>query len=140
MSLRNPSHVSATTGSDQACDVCPCSTDHLIEASRTTPTLCVLVIRIGPSRNPASSIHVVPVISPFPFNENQPANTWSFEVLPRGRIAVTPVRTGPAPTLRGPSPELRVVIPTSIPGTSVIPFSAAGDPSNGIPRSRARGL
>src|SRR5436190_5582529 len=138
MSFRNPSHVSATTGSDHACEAWPCSTDHLIEASRTTPTLCVLVMRIGPSRKPASSIQVVPVISPLPFSENQPANTWSFEFFPRGRIAVTPVRTGPAPTLSGPAPEMRVVAPTSTPGTSVIAFSAAGAPSNGIPRSRAR--
>src|SRR5262249_40135731 len=75
ISFSDPSHVSATTGSDHACDVCPCSTDHLIDASRTTPTLWVLVMRLGPSRTPPSSIQVVPVISPLPFNENQPANT-----------------------------------------------------------------
>src|SRR6185436_8336441 len=120
MSFRYPSQVSATTGSDQACEVCPCAIDHLIDASRTTPTLWVLVMRTGPSRNPASSIQVVPVISPLPFNENQPAKTWSLELLPRGRIAVTPVRTGPLPTLSAPSPEMSVVTPTSTPATSVI--------------------
>ena len=47
---------------------------HWITASRTTPTLWVLVIITGPSRKPDSSIQVVPVISPLPFSENQPAN------------------------------------------------------------------
>ena len=50
---------------------------HLMDASRTVPTLCVLVMNTAPSRKPASSIQVVPVISPLPFKENQPANTWS---------------------------------------------------------------
>src|SRR6476469_4104618 len=140
MSFRYPSHVSATTGSDHACDAIPWSTDHLIDASRTTPTLCVLVIRMGPSRKPASSIHVVPVISPLPFSENQPANTWSFDALPRGKIAVTPVRTGPAPTFSAPSPETSVVTPTSTPATSVIALSVPGVPSKGTPTARARGL
>ena len=35
-----------------------------MDASRTTPTLCVLVMNTGPSRKPPSSIHAVPVISP----------------------------------------------------------------------------
>ena len=74
-------------------------------ASRTTPTLWVLVIMTGPSRNPDSSTQVVPVISPLPFSENQPAKTGSStEALPRGRMAVTPVRTGPLPTTSAPSP------------------------------------
>ena len=34
---------------------------------------------------------------------------WSVE---RGRIAVTPLRTGPSPTTRGPSPRMRVAWPT----------------------------
>src|SRR5262245_33400236 len=97
-------------------------------------------MKTGPSRNPASSIHVVPVISPLPFIENQPAKTWSFDPLPRGRIAVTPVRTGPLPTFSAPSPEMSVVIPTSTPATSVIALSGPGVPSNGMPRSRARGF
>src|SRR3954454_13309122 len=94
----------------------------------------------GPSRNPASSIHVVPVISPLPFIENQPANTGSFDPFPRGRTAVTPVRTGPAPAFNGPSPASSVVMPTSTPATSVIAFNGPGVPSNGTPRSRARGF
>jgi len=63
---------------------------------------------------------VVPVISPLPFCENQPAKTGSVAPLPRGRMAVTPVRTGPAPTRKAPCPETRVVCPTSTPGTSVM--------------------
>ena len=77
-------------------------------ASRTTPTLCVLVIMTGPSRKPDSSIQVVPVISPLPLSENQPANTGSVDVVPRGKMAVTPVRTGPVPTSSLPSPEISV--------------------------------
>ena len=73
---------------------------HAITASRTTPTLWVLVIITGPSRKPESSTQVVPVISPLPLSVNQPANTESSEFLPRGRMAVTPVRTGPTPTFR----------------------------------------
>ena len=46
-------------------------------ASRTTPTLWVLVIITGPSRKPDSSTQVVPVISPLPFSEYQPAKTGS---------------------------------------------------------------
>src|SRR6185369_6870055 len=106
-------------------------------ASRTTPTLCVLVIITGPSRNPESSTQVVPVISPLPFNENQPAKTASIESLPRGRTAVTPVRTGPMPTFKGPSPEIKVVCPTSTPLMSVMALNSPGVPSNGTPKSRA---
>src|SRR5690348_13714745 len=99
-----------------------CLTAHLIAASRTVPTLWVLVMNIGPSRKPPSSIHVVPVISPLPLMENHDANTGSLDVLPRGSTAVTPVLTGPLPTTRGPSPEISVVNPTSTPATSVIAF------------------
>src|SRR5437016_10953684 len=48
---------------------------HWITASRTTPTLCVLVIITGPSRKPDSSNQVVPVISPLPLSDHQPAKT-----------------------------------------------------------------
>src|SRR5207302_7902241 len=137
MSLRPPSHVSATTGSDQS-NCWPLRTCQAITASRTTPTLCVLVIITGPPRNPDSSIQVVPVISPLPFNVNQPAKTASPECLPRGRIAVTPVRTGPCPTTSRPTPETSVTWPTSTPATSVMAFSGPGVPVNGTPRSRAR--
>src|SRR5580693_2652007 len=102
MSLSQPSQVSPTTGSDHQYPVVsapPCASRHWMVASRTTPTLCVLVIITGPSRNPDSSTHVVPVISPLPLSDHQPAKTGSFmEFIPRGRIAVTPVRMGPLPT------------------------------------------
>src|SRR5262249_29371130 len=77
MSLSQPSQVSATTGSDHQSSSEPsllCSTVQRITASRTTPTLCVLVIMTGPTRKPDSSTQVVPVISPLPFCEYQPAN------------------------------------------------------------------
>src|SRR5580698_1156483 len=94
----------------------------------------------GPSRKPESSSQVVPVISPAPFSANHAPKTASLESLPRGRTAVTPVRTGPTPTFKAPSPEIRVVWPTSTPLTSVMAFKAPGVPSKGTPRSRARGL
>src|SRR5437879_3917101 len=101
-------------------------------ASRTTPTLCVLVIITGPSRKPDSSTQVVPVISPFPFSDHQPAKTGLLiESFPRGSTAVTPVRTGPLPTCNFPSPELSVVCPTVTPETSVMALSGPGVPSNG---------
>ena len=80
MSFSQPSQVSATTGSDHQSSSgpgLPCATRHWMTASRTTPTLCVLVIITGPSRNPDSSTQVVPVISPLPFCANQAANTGS---------------------------------------------------------------
>src|SRR3984885_13507222 len=92
----------------------------------------------GPYKNPDSSTQVVPVISPFPFSVNHPANTGSTEFFPRGNTAVTPVRTGPVPTTNFPSPEIRVRYPTSTPFTSVIASSCPGVPSNGTPKSRAR--
>src|SRR5580704_11879860 len=93
---------------------------------------------IGPSRNPDSSIQVVPVISPLPFCENHPAKTGELSRRPRGRIAVTPVRTGPSPTTSFPSPRMIVRCPTSTPATSVMALMRPGVPANAIPRSRAR--
>src|SRR5579863_2034194 len=139
-SFNSPSHVSATTGNDHQYSEsagCPCLILQAITASRTTPTLCVFVIMTGPSRKPDSSTQVVPVISPLPFSENQPAKTESVEVLPRGRIAVTPVRTGPCPATSLPSPEISVFTPISTPFTSVIASSGPGVPSKGTPKSRA---
>ncbi len=98
------------------------------------------MIAIGVESAPTSSIHVVPVISPLPLSEYQPAaHGTPTPSRPRGRIAVTPVRTGPAPTTSGPSPEISVVTPTSTPGTSVIALNAPGVPGSGIPSARARG-
>src|SRR5271157_4516348 len=55
-------------------------------------------------------------------------------------MAVTPVRTGPLPTMSLPEPEMSVVWPTSTPFTSVMALLGPGVPSKGTPRSRARGL
>src|SRR4029077_9565461 len=108
---------------------------------RTTPTLWVLVIITGPSRKPDSSTQVVPVISPFPLSDHQPANTGLDMVsFPRGRIAVTPVRTGPLPIRSFPSPEISVVWPTVTPATSVMALTVPGVQSKERPTSRARGL
>src|SRR5580704_4647267 len=144
MSFSHPSQVSATTGSDHQAPVAsagPCATRQAITASRTTPTLWVLVIITGPSRKPDSSTHAVPVISPLPFCENHAANTGlDSESWPRGSTAVTPVRTGPLPTCSLPDPEITVVWPTVTPATSVMALSGPGVPSKGTPRSRARGF
>ena len=72
--------------------------------------------------------------------ENQAAKTGSVDFRPRGKMAVTPVRTGPAPTFNLPSPEISVVCPTATPLTSVIALSGPGEPSSGMPRSRVRGF
>src|SRR5204862_1296119 len=97
------------------------------------PTACVLVIATGPSNVPDSLIQETPVISPLPFWEWKPAATGSpVPAGPRGWMAVTPVRTA--------LPLIRVVYPTSTPGTSVMAFHRPGRPPKGIPRARARGL
>src|ERR1700758_137739 len=117
MSLSQPSQVSATTGNDHQDSVAsagPCATRQAITASRTTPTEWVLVMSTGLSRKPDSSTQVVPVISPLPFCEYQPAKeNRSIDALPRGSTAVPPVRTGPLPTTSLPLPEMSVVCPTS---------------------------
>src|SRR5438552_8587589 len=139
MSFRWPSHVSATTGSDQIASAQPAADGHRFRAksmtaSRTTPTELVLVMRTGPSSRPDSSSHAMPVISPLPLRLNAPAKHASRPLFPRprGSTAVTPVRMR--------SPSTRVTWPTSTPGTSVIASKRPGVPnSNGMPRSRARG-
>ena len=56
-----------------------------------------------------------------------------------GRIAVTPVRTGPCPTTSRPSPSMSVVWPTRTPGTSVMAFTGpVGTWPMAKPRSRKR--
>ena len=60
----------------------PRFTFQAMTASRTTPTLCVLVIMMGPSRKPESSSQVVPVISPLPLSVNQAPKTESLRVFP----------------------------------------------------------
>ena len=79
-------------------------------ASRAMPQAWVLVIVTGRVMAPTSAIMWVPVISPLPFWLWKPANTGSRQRLGgRGRMAVTPVRTGPRPGTSGPSPAMRVV-------------------------------
>src|ERR1035437_3365636 len=140
MSFCPPSYVSAATGSCQGCTSRrPPRVSHAMIASRTTPTLCVFVMPIGPSRNPPSVIQVVPVISPFPLYAYQLAKTGSRLSFPRGKTTVTPVRTGPWPTTSRPSPSISVVKPTSTPATSVIASSRPAVPPMGSARSRSRG-
>src|SRR5262245_35314008 len=128
------------TGRAQSCWPLTFFASHLTVPSRTVPTLVVLVSMTGPSRKPDSSTQAVPVISPLPLSENQPAKAGSLaSFLPRGSTAVTPVRTGPSPTLSLPCPATMVACPTSTPFTSVIALCGPGAPSNGTPRSRARG-
>ena len=123
MSLRKPSYVSPTTGSDQASS----SAERAAIASRTTPTLNVFVIPIGVVSRPDSRTHSRPVSSPFPFSRWQPANNGTSG----GTITVTPVRIA--------SPSMSVECPTRTPPTSVIAFRGPGLPSPiAIPSSRAR--
>src|SRR5687767_7005020 len=138
-SFSSPSQVSATTGVDHQypeASGSPFFTRHAIVASCTVPTLWVLVSITGPSSRPDSSIHERPVISPAPFNTKLPAKAGVVMVSrPRGRMAVTPVRTL-RPSARS---SISVTCPTVTPATSVIALSGPGLPSNGTPRSRARG-
>ncbi len=138
-SLRNASEVSPTTGWCHGISRFSTSANQLFTASRTAPTEYVPVIITGPPSTPPSITHGAPVISPKPLPANHPANTGA-QVLPFGRIAVTPVRTGPLPGTSGPLPSMMVVWPTSTPATSVMAFKGPGVPSNGTPSARARGF
>ena len=110
MSLSSPSQVSATTGRLKCSVSGNFLVPHSTTASRVTPTLCVLVSSTGPSRKPDSSTHSAPVISPFPLKEYTAAGTGvSLFSFPSGKMAVTPVRTGPWPTTSLPSPSTKVV-------------------------------
>src|SRR5689334_12436544 len=58
-----------------------------------------------------------------------------------GRMAVTPVRTGPFPRRSGPAPRMMVECPTRTPATSVMEFQRPGRKRpSGTPSSRARYL
>src|SRR5215510_11472947 len=123
MSLRKPSNVSPTTGSDQASS----SEERAAIASRTTPTLNVLVIPIGVVSKPDSRTHSSPVSSPLPLSRWQPANSG----VSGGTMTVTPVRTS--------SSSISVEWPTSTPSTSLIALRGPDSPSPiAMPRSRAR--
>ena len=103
-SFRTPSYVSATTGRLNSNDL-PRFSAHAISASRTVPTLLVVVSSTGPYSSPDSFSQCVPVISPFPFSTCVPPNTGASPAFPRGHTAVTPDRTGPFPTTSFPSPK-----------------------------------
>ena len=109
-------------------------------ASRTMPTLWVLVIMTGPSRSriPRSRW----CRSSRRCRSARTMRRRRDRTVPaaRGMTAVTPVRTGPLPTTSLPSPEMSVVWPTVTPATSVIAFHFPGVPSKGTPRSRAPGF
>src|SRR5262245_13243577 len=103
-------------------------------ASRTTPTECVFVMQTGVARRPCSASQMVPVISPFPLNEWNPAVTALVQMSPpAGQIAVTPVRATAGVSCT------TVVWPTRTPPTSVMAFSGPGGswPVR-RPRSRSR--
>src|SRR3954468_12026675 len=141
MSLRAPSYVSPTTGSDQKTESRAWAlAAWLTSASRTTPTEWVLVMPMTPPSSPDSRTHSRPVSSPFPLSRWQPAKTRSVHGSSScGTTMVTPVRTGPSPTTSGPSPLMSVVWPTRTPGTSVIASCGPGSSSPiRRPSSRAR--
>jgi len=100
------------------------------DARDTTPTLCVLVIITSASRpllRATYSRH-----SPLPFSENQPPNTGTLELsLPRGRIAVTPVRIS---CLGRRADESG--LPTVTAATSVIRVQWSGVAVEGVCRGR----
>jgi hypothetical protein len=78
------------------------------KASRTTPTLWVLVSAIGVVSRPDSRTHSNPVSSPLPLSRWAPANTGFVPISSCGMTTVTPVRIGPTPRSRAPWPSIRV--------------------------------
>src|ERR1700752_5294563 len=128
MSWRSPPQVSTQSGSSHSR-----ASRGLFRLTQLTtpvwqaPIACVFDSTTGRLNDPASSIQVVPVISPLPLSEYQPAaHGRPIPSRPRGRIAVTPVRTE--------VPPINVVTPTSTPPTSVIALSGPGSPGKVIPR------
>src|SRR6202158_906160 len=102
----------------------------------------VLVSRIGVSMSPHSMTWVSPETSPAPLSTKPPPVIRSMKMFPwSGRMAVTPVRTGPVPGLSGPSPRMIVEWPTRTPSTSVIALFLPGlNRPSGTPSSLARTL
>ena len=120
-SFRTPSHVSPTTGRLHGGVPGTLSSDQRIISSCTTPTECVFVMQIGVVKKPDSRIHSRPVISPFPLSRCVPAKSGCADFSTDcGKIAVTPVRTGPLPRTNAPSPEMIVSAATRTPATSLI--------------------
>src|SRR5260370_28683717 len=102
----------------------------------------VLVSRIGVSMSPHSITWVIPDTSPAPLSTNPPPVIRSMKMFPwSGRMAVTPVRTGPVPGLSRPSPRMIVECPTRTPSTSVIAlYLPVRNRPSGTPSSLARTL
>ncbi len=82
----------------------------------------ILIDELQPCRGARTVNHIVPAL------------------VPGGRIAVTPVRTGPSAICWGSTPSIRVTCPTRTPSTSVIALLGPVSYSPiRIPDSRARG-
>ena len=116
------------------------STDAATRASRTIPTLWVLVIATGDVSRPDFAD---------PLEAGQLA--VAVEAVAAGEDGFAPgLRAarrddghagpdGPVPTTSGPSPEISVVWPTRTPATSVMALSGPGTPRPIVrPRSRKR--
>ena len=138
MSLSTPSHVSATTGQR------PQEVVAVVEHPGDGRVACDAdAVRV---RDEHGSFEQAPPrrSRPSPSSRRSRSARTSRQrrapstPAPRGRMAVTPVRTGPSPRTSGPSPWTIVACPTSTPATSVIALSGPGVPSNGTPTSRAR--
>ena len=78
-SRRRPAATTTSRGSPRR------STEAATSASRTTPTLCVLVIATGVVSSPDSRTHSRPVSSPLPLSRWQPAKTGSRQRLASAR-------------------------------------------------------
>jgi len=144
MSFSQPSHVPqppAATTSHRRAPPCDARRSIGMTASRTTPTLCVFVIITGPPETGffpprlCRSFRHCHSATTSPQTPRRQTNLFA-----RGRIEVTPVRTGPLPTSSFPSPEISVVCADGYARTSVMALNGPGVPSKGTPRSRARGL
>src|SRR4051812_25866540 len=84
---------------------------------------------------------VMPDTSPAPFRTKPPPTARWSKMFSLGRMAVTPVRTGPFPRRSGPAPRMMVECPTRTPSTSVMEFHRPGRKRpSGTPSSRARNL
>ena len=79
-----------------------CRVIHLTAASETLPTDMVLVSRMGVSSRPHSCTWVSPETSPAPLSTKEPAIARCSKIDEPASTAVTPVRTGPLPTMQGP--------------------------------------
>ena len=93
-----------------------CSSIYRVSAFSAVPTPKVLVIRIGVSILPSSSIWIKPALLPNPLMTETAAGTFSLKRFSScGKTAVTPV------WICFPS-SCKVTCPTFTPGTSVIKF------------------